>query len=122
MVRQQEAPQSFLAKGHRVGLQGMMVAVLCLSGALSPALAADAAAGKALALQWCSACHLVAEDQPTATSVSLPSFYDMAKDPDWTEATLATFLADPHPKMPNMSLGNREIANLAKYISSLAPE
>ncbi|MCK7612374.1 c-type cytochrome [Roseibium sediminicola] len=86
-----------------------------------PALAGDPAAGKALALQWCSACHLVAEDQAVASSVSLPSFYDMAKDPDWSEEKLATFLANPHPQMPNMSLGNTEIANLAAYIGSLAP-
>lgn len=86
-----------------------------------PALAGDPATGKALALQWCSACHLVAEDQAVASSVSLPSFYDMAKDPDWSEEKLATFLANPHPQMPNMSLGNTEIANLAAYIGSLAP-
>ncbi|WP_428688125.1 c-type cytochrome [Roseibium sp.] len=83
--------------------------------------AADAAAGKDLALQWCSSCHLVSEDQATASSVSLPSFYDIAKDPGWTEEKLATFLADPHPIMPSMNLGNIEIANLAAYIGSLAP-
>jgi len=86
-----------------------------------PAQAGDPAAGKALALQWCSACHVVADDQATASSVSLPSFFDMARDPDWSEETLATFLANPHPQMPNMSLGNMEIANLAAYIGSLAP-
>lgn len=86
-----------------------------------PVLAGDPATGKALALQWCSACHVVADDQATASSVSLPSFYDMAGDPSWSEEKLATFLADPHPRMPNMSLGNTEIANLAAYIGSLAP-
>jgi mono/diheme cytochrome c family protein len=35
---------------------------------------------------------------------------------------LATFLANPHPQMPNMTLGNIEIANLAGYIQSLANE
>lgn len=98
----------------------LATATLGSGGTQSPALAADAAAGKALALQWCSSCHLVADDQPTAASTSLPTFYDISKDPEWTEATLATFLADPHPKMPNMNLGNTEIANLAKYINSLS--
>ncbi|MBN9674096.1 cytochrome C552 [Labrenzia aggregata] len=83
--------------------------------------AADTGAGKVLALQWCASCHLVAEDQPAASSTSLPSFYDIAKDPAWTTEKLATFLADPHPKMPNMSLGNIEIANLSAYIESLKP-
>lgn len=94
-------------------------ALMALSSATT-AQAADPATGKALALQWCSSCHLVAEDQSTASSVSLPSFYDIAKDPDWSQEQLATFLANPHPKMPDMNLGNTEIANLSAYISSLA--
>lgn len=83
------------------------------------ASAQDAQSGKSLALQWCASCHLVAEDQETVTDASLPSFYDLSGDPSWTRETLATFLADPHPKMPNMALGNIEIANLAAYIKSL---
>jgi len=91
------------------------------AGAGTSAQAADAAAGKALALQWCSSCHVVAEDQSSASSTSLPSFYDISKDPDWTQESLATFLVDPHPKMPDMNLGTIEITNLAAYISSLNP-
>ena len=101
-----------------------LLAVTALVPVLLPtgsALAGDPATGKALALQWCSACHVVADDQAVASSVSLPSFYDMAKDPDWSQEKLATFLANPHPQMPNMTLGNTEIANLAAYIGSLAP-
>jgi len=101
---------------------GLAALALVLSMSSAPALAADPATGKTLALQWCASCHLVSDDQPTAASVSLPSFYDIAKDPDWTQASLATFLKDPHPKMPNMTLGNVEIANLASYINSLSPE
>ncbi|MCV0429940.1 MAG: cytochrome C552 [Roseibium sp.] len=99
------------------------VSAVCLSIVIGAgqAKAADAYAGKTLALQWCSSCHLVAEDQPTAKSASLPSFYDMAQDPDWSQKKLATFLANPHPVMPNMTLGNTEIANLSAYISSLNP-
>ncbi|WP_228866345.1 c-type cytochrome [Roseibium aggregatum] len=110
-----------LHSGVRSFLGGAtLMAVAALFGT-SAAEAGDAAAGKALALQWCSACHLVSEDQDRASSASLPSFYDIAKDPGWTEEKLATFLADPHPQMPNMTLGNIEIANLASYIESLAP-
>lgn len=83
------------------------------------AQAADTAAGKALALQWCASCHLVSNDQASASSVSLPSFYDMSQDPSWTADKLATFLANPHPQMPDMTLGNIEITNLAGYIQSL---
>ncbi|GAB2186786.1 c-type cytochrome [Roseibium sp. LAB1] len=97
-----------------------LVCIAIVSGA-GAVHAGDAASGKALALQWCSACHLVSDEQNSASSVSLPSFYDMAKDPGWSEEKLATFLANPHPQMPNMTLGNTEIANLASYIESLAP-
>ncbi|MEP4768763.1 MAG: c-type cytochrome [Roseibium sp.] len=89
------------------------------SGAIGTAQAADPAAGKALAMQWCSSCHLVAEEQSTASSVSLPSFYDISEDNGWTSEKLSTFLANPHAKMPNMTLGNYEIANLVSYIGSL---
>ncbi|MEE4012889.1 cytochrome c [Roseibium sp. FZY0029] len=97
----------------------LMCAVV-LSGA-GAAVAGDAATGKALALQWCAACHLVSDEQDRASSASLPSFYDLAKDPGWSEEKLTTFLANPHPQMPNMTLGNTEIANLSSYIESLAP-
>lgn len=83
--------------------------------------AADAAAGKALALQWCAACHLVADDQPRQSDANLPAFRDIAARDGFSEAALAAFLGDPHPKMPAMSLGNREIGDLARYIASLAP-
>ncbi|WP_299818480.1 c-type cytochrome [uncultured Roseibium sp.] len=98
---------------------GAAVFGLAPSGGVTSAQAADELAGKALALRWCAACHLVAEDQPSVSSTSLPSFYDIAADPEWTEDRLATFLVDPHPAMPDMNLGNIEIANLAAYITSL---
>ena len=99
---------------------GAAVAVLfTLSG--NSALAVDMGHGKDLALRWCASCHLVSNDQTTASSVSVPSFYDIAKDPDWSKSNLTAFLADPHPVMPNMTLSNQEISELTGYISSLAP-
>jgi len=104
--------------------QTFFSALAALSFLCAPGLSAQAAdpdAGKALSLQWCAACHLVSSDQPVAASDSQPSFYDLAADQTWNEASLKTFLADPHPKMPDMSLGNQEIANIARYIQSLKP-
>ncbi len=111
------------ARPARILATSWLAALMLVAPAsLASVHAADPATGKTLALQWCSSCHLVSDDQPTAASVSLPSFYDIAKDPDWTQASLATFLKDPHPKMPNMNLGNIEIANLASYIDSLSTD
>lgn len=95
-------------------------AIVLGAALVTPAAAADADAGKALALQWCSSCHLVSNDQSTASSTSLPSFFDMAKDAGWTEDKLKVFLANPHPKMPNMTLSNNDISDLSRYISTLA--
>lgn len=113
--------KSVLMQALRLLVTTVVFGLIALVATSKSGQAADAAGGKTLALRWCASCHLVADDQQTAASTSLPSFYDMAKDPGWTEDRLATFLADPHPQMPNMTLGNTEIANLSAYISSLSP-
>ena len=95
-------------------------AALITATAVSPAFAADVDHGKELALQWCSACHLVSNDQDRVSGASVPSFYDIAKAPGLDEAALKTFLADPHPKMPNMTLSNDEIADITRYIGTLS--
>lgn len=112
------SPEQHRPAWSRIALSSI-AGVLCLAAA-SPVAAADADTGRTLALRWCSACHLVATDQPSATSGSLPSFFDIAEDPDWSEETLSTFLANPHPKMPDMTLGTQEIADLAAYIGTLS--
>ncbi|WP_417680904.1 c-type cytochrome [Roseibium sp.] len=95
-------------------------AALFTAAAVSPGLAANAGHGEELALQWCSACHLVSNDQNKVSVASVPSFFDIARRPGFNEDALKTFLADPHPQMPNMTLSNGEIADIARYISSLS--
>lgn len=83
------------------------------------AFAADAKHGKTIAARWCAACHVVASDQKSA-SADVPPFADIAlrrTDPK----ALANFLADPHPKMPDMHLSRREIDDIVAYIRSLDP-
>jgi mono/diheme cytochrome c family protein len=99
-----------------------LLAVVPLLALLSslPAAAAppDPAQGETIAKRWCAACHVVAADQKQA-SADVPSFFDIAKRK--TSADLTSFLTDPHPKMPDMSLTREEIADLTAYIRSLAP-
>lgn len=92
---------------------------LFLGLTVASSFAADADHGKTLALRWCSACHLVANDQEKVSEAPAPSFFDVAKAPGFSEEALTTFLSDPHPPMPNMTLSNGEISDLARYISSL---
>jgi mono/diheme cytochrome c family protein len=82
------------------------------------AFAQDAANGKVLAQRWCSSCHIVGSAQ-VGGSADLPTFGSIARRPGFNARRLANFLADPHPKMPNMALSRGETADIAAYIATL---
>jgi mono/diheme cytochrome c family protein len=86
-----------------------------------PALAApsDPDHGKVIAKRWCAACHVVSSGQKEA-SADVPSFFYVARHMD--KRDLTSFLTDPHPKMPDMSLTRQEIDDLTAYIRSLADQ
>ena len=89
-----------------------------LALAFSPqAFAADVAHGETIAKRWCAACHDVATDQKQA-STDASTFGDIARRRG--NGDLTTFLIDPHPKMPDMSLSRDEIADLVAYIRAQA--
>ena len=97
---------------------GLGLALVALAPAYAFA-AADASDGEQIARRWCAACHIVAPDQKRANADVAP-FADVARHK--TDAQIADFLTDPHPKMPDMSLTRQEIADLVAYIRSLGPE
>ncbi|MFY9629189.1 MAG: c-type cytochrome [Methylocystis sp.] len=91
-------------------------APVMLAGVLaaSPTRAGDVAHGGVIAKRWCAACHVVAPDQHSANA-DAPPFPDIAqRRPD--DKQLSMFLADPHPKMPDMSLTRKEIDDIVAYI------
>src|SRR5215468_5644097 len=91
----------------------------CLTVAViaQPALAADARNGERIARRWCEPCHVVAADQREVTGEA-PPFGSIATRPGFDARRIATFLLDPHPKMPDMSLTRMEAADLAAYIAT----
>jgi mono/diheme cytochrome c family protein len=89
-------------------------------GLLLSAAAADPGNGERLAKRWCSACHVVAADQQTA-SADVPPFSTIAQRPGFSPEKLAFFLLEPHPKMPSMALTRREATDIADYIATLRP-
>jgi mono/diheme cytochrome c family protein len=97
-----------------------IAALLTSIGALaaSTAYAADPSNGERLARQWCASCHLVAPDQTGPTSEA-PPFATLAARTDLDAGKIASFLLDPHPRMPNMALTREETTDLAAYIESL---
>ncbi len=97
-------------------LFGLTVALL--ASAIGPALAADPANGERLARRWCASCHVVSKKQTGTVNEATP-FPVVASRPDFNERTVAFFLLDPHPKMPDMSLTRAEAADLAAYIATL---
>lgn len=84
----------------------------------APAAAGDVEQGAKLAKQWCASCHLVSEEQASATTEAPPFASIAQRSPDELSA-LAGFLADPHPPMPDLSLTRQEIRDLLAYIASL---
>jgi hypothetical protein len=72
-----------------------------------------------LARRWCEPCHVVAADQREVTGKA-PPFSSIATRSGFDAARIATFLLDPHPKKPDMSLTRFEGTDLAAYIAGLA--
>jgi mono/diheme cytochrome c family protein len=103
----------------------MKIAV-CFAGALAAiatmgvpplAMAGDASTGKQLAERWCQSCHAIAANQPMAVTEA-PPFATIARKPGFDEAKIATFLLEPHPKMPSLGLSREATADLAAFIAS----
>ena len=100
--------------------KSLYIAVLAIFAAVvaRPSLAADASNGQQLAERWCAACHVVSRNQREA-SADAPPFAEIAKRPNFSETGIATFLLDPHAKMPNMNLTRFEAGDIAAYIGKL---
>src|SRR5262245_24481767 len=84
--------------------------------AFDQAMAADASHGRQLARRWCVTCHVVASNQRQTTSEA-PPFATIARRSDFDANRLASFLLNPYPRMPNMSLTWTEAQDIAAYIA-----
>jgi mono/diheme cytochrome c family protein len=82
-----------------------------------PSYSASAENGLMLAKRWCAACHIVSPDQKEANA-DAPPFATIARS-NFNAGTLAYFLLDPHPKMPDLPLSRYAADDLAAYIESL---
>lgn len=93
------------------------LAAISVTGFPSVATAGDAKTGKQLAERWCQSCHAIGANQPMAVTEA-PPFATIAKKPGFEEAKIATFLLEPHPKMPPIGLSREAAADLAAFIAS----
>jgi mono/diheme cytochrome c family protein len=97
------------------------VFALIFTGMVTPALAADPAEGKKIAMRWCAECHLVSPDQSGSVPVGPPPFEQIAQSDKGSSDYLTTFLQAPHTQdMRGLKLNRYDIADLAAYIDSLS--
>ncbi|MBN9289763.1 MAG: hypothetical protein J0H36_01260 [Hyphomicrobium denitrificans] len=78
--------------------------------------------GARLAKTLCTSCHLIGQASDRPVQADVPSFSGVANRPNQTLDHLTTWLTEPHPPMPNLSLTRLEIRDLAGYIFSLRKE
>jgi len=95
-----------------------LVLTACLSTAAFAA--GRPAEGRAIAERWCVACHQIGDRKVVVTTVA-PAFESISARYSGEEGVkvLEGFLADPHPRMPDMSLTRQEIRDLVAFIGSL---
>lgn len=93
--------------------------VLTAAAYSSVARAGDAMEGKAIASRWCSSCHNIGGGEKPSASDTIPTFDSIAQSKDLNRVQLETWIGNPHPPMPNLTLTRVEIDNLVSYIESL---
>lgn len=97
----------------------MTVAVLVLGSGQTVAQQepGNAAAGRRLASDQCTACH--AADRPAGPGDRASSFTEIARMPSTTSLSLRAFLLMSHPSMPNYKLTPEEVDDVVAYILTL---
>ncbi len=91
--------------------------VLTLQPAIS--VAQDVVNGEALAMRWCSNCHIVTRSAIAGRADGIPTFPALADAPQTTDVSLHRAMTASHNRMPDFSLTPREQDNLVAYIFSL---
>ena len=74
------------------------------------------AAGRSLAIQWCTGCHAV---EPKTVGLFAADFAEIAQLPSTTALSLKVFLRTSHRNMPNFVLQPDEANDIVAYIMSL---
>jgi mono/diheme cytochrome c family protein len=91
------------------------VALLMLA-CTNEVFAANPDNGSTLAQRWCTGCHVVSGEQIKGTDIA-PSFASISERPDFNAERIASFLLEPHPKMPNMALSPEEAKDISSFIA-----
>lgn len=82
------------------------------------AAAQDIVAGAEVARTQCFSCHQVGRNPGVIGGVA-PSFIEIAGTKGMTQTAIEAFLSTPHEGMPNYSLSEKQIEDVAAYVMSL---
>ncbi len=108
----------------------VVVGLLCSAGltqAQQASNSADISVGHDFAIEFCSACHVVASDQPKRPIYRgpTPSFVQIANKPATTADSLRHFVRTTHPTvvkpldMPATDVSDYQLDEITRYILSL---
>lgn len=115
MLGDQEARYRQMRGGKVFGAAAVASAALFYGAAYTQDRAEQ---GHEIARTWCAGCHVVEPGEESGSDAA-PPLPVVAQDPSLSPDRLRTWLADPHPPMPNLSLTREEIEALVAYIGSL---
>lgn len=93
---------------------GVAVIFLSWSNAWQANATGDPEAGHALALTWCTSCHVV--EQSGRGADIAPAFATIAHRNPADRSWLRAWLAAPHPPMPDLSLSRQQIDDIIAYL------
>jgi len=83
------------------------------------AAAQDAQRGHAIALRWCSSCHVIERAATAAPIDGLPTFPGVASRPGLSDDQLRAAMNPQHSRMPDFALSRRQEDDLIAYIYGL---
>ncbi|SFV30051.1 hypothetical protein SAMN04488557_1398 [Hyphomicrobium facile] len=79
----------------------------------------NANVGRTFALDHCSECHAVKENEALSPNAGAPSFTSVANTSGMTGLALSAWLDTAHPTMPNFILSKQDRDDVIAYIISL---
>lgn len=77
--------------------------------------------GRALAGQWCGACHATSSEAAGPQNDAAPAFPVIAGRPGASAQGIATYLGVPHASMPDLGLTALQAMDLGLYVMDQKP-
>ena len=100
----------------------LIASVVVLMGSTAAAFAqgaGDVSRGRMLAQMTCAECHAIGKNGLRSRNGQAPTFVALANTRGMNAMDISVALRTSHREMPNLSLSNEEVEDVAAYILSL---